>query len=52
MNYKNDLDECLTYLNYFFDLPNFRIFFGLPKLLLRFNWLLGKEGAQAARELR
>ena len=38
MNYKNDLDECLTYLDYFFDLPNFRIlFFGLPNLLSHFN---------------
>jgi hypothetical protein len=38
MNYKNDLDECLTYLNYFFDLPNIGIlFFGLPNLLSHFN---------------
>ena len=38
MNYRNDLDGCLTYLNYFFDVPNFRMFiFGLPRLLSHFN---------------
>ena len=34
--------NVFAYLNYFFDLPNFRIsFFGLPNLLLHFNYLLG-----------
>ena len=38
MNYNNDLDECLTCLNYLFDLPNFKIsLFGLPNLLMYFN---------------
>ena len=38
MNYKNDLDECLTFLNYFVNLPNFRILiYGLPNLLSHFN---------------
>jgi hypothetical protein len=34
MNYRNDLDECLTFFKYFFNFPNFRIsVFGLPNLL-------------------
>ena len=41
MNYKNDLDECLTYFNLIFNFPNFRLLFtGLPNLLSHFNWLL------------
>ena len=44
MNYKNDLDECLTFLNYFLNVLNFRILFSrLPNLLLHFNLLLGKK---------
>jgi hypothetical protein len=38
MNYKNDLGECLTYLNYFFYLPNSKILFvGLPNFLSHSN---------------
>ena len=35
MNYRYNLDECLIILNYFMNLPNFRILFsGLLNLLL------------------
>ena len=39
MNYKSDLDECLTYFElFFFNLPRFRIlFYELPSLLLHFD---------------
>jgi hypothetical protein len=37
MNYKNDLDECLTYLDYFLICPILEFFFGLSNLLSYFN---------------
>jgi hypothetical protein len=44
MNFRNDLDKCLTYLELLFKLPNFRIlFFRLRNLLLHFNKLFGKK---------
>jgi hypothetical protein len=33
MNYEYNLDECLTFLNYFLNLPILNMFFGLPNLL-------------------
>ena len=44
MNYRNDLDECMTYSNYFLNLSNFRIFLNeLPNLLSHFDSLLGRK---------
>ena len=38
MNYRNDLEECLTYFKKNLNLPNFRIlFFELPNLLSHFK---------------
>ena len=38
MNYKNVLDECLTYFKLLFEYANVRILFnGLPNLLSHFN---------------
>jgi hypothetical protein len=45
MNYKNDLDECLTYFKLLFlTYPIFLILFSrLPNLLSHFNQLLSKK---------
>ena len=42
MNYRNDLDECLTYFKIFSGYAHYYLF-GMPKLLSHFNKLLGRK---------
>lgn len=42
LNYRNDLDERLTYLKLVLEYAHFRVlFYGLRNLLSHFHWLLG-----------
>ena len=53
MNYKNDLDECLTYFKILFEFAQFQnIVFWVAQLTFALYLIIRLKGAQAARELQ